>query len=164
MFVCFHQYLITIFNQLGCNVHVRLLLLKTKSSKIASWPGFLASGKDSRTKVVLARKIEKQGLGSTPDPNLVWPRTLVFAWELSQEEWMSVTFHILLPHRGQRWRWARQKSQSKVHNIHQFLIGLGSSSWSTRFSQPQCCRWRGDTSIVVKILKSVTSIILKMTS
>ena len=26
----------------------------------------LASGKDSRTKVVLARKIEKQGLGSTP--------------------------------------------------------------------------------------------------
>ena len=66
MFVCFHQYLITIFNQLGCNVHVRLLLLKTKSSKIASWPGFLASGKDSRTKVALARKLEKQGLGTTP--------------------------------------------------------------------------------------------------
>ena len=44
-----------------------LLLLKTKSLKIAPWPGFLASGKDSRTKVVLARKLEKQGLGSTPD-------------------------------------------------------------------------------------------------
>ena len=27
----------------------------------------MASRKDSRTKVVLARKIEKQGLGSTPD-------------------------------------------------------------------------------------------------
>ena len=43
-----------------------LLLLKTKSLKIAPWPGFLASGKDSRTKVVLARKLEKQGLGITP--------------------------------------------------------------------------------------------------
>ena len=32
-----------------------------------SWPGFLASAKDSRTKVVLARKLEKQGLGSTPE-------------------------------------------------------------------------------------------------
>ena len=27
-----------------------------KIPKKASWPGFLASGKDSRTKVVLARK------------------------------------------------------------------------------------------------------------
>ena len=35
-------------------------------------------------------------------PNLVWPRTLVLAWELSQEEWMSVTFHILLPQGGQK--------------------------------------------------------------
>ena len=35
-------------------------------AKIASLPGFLASGKDSRTKVVLARKLEKQGLGTTP--------------------------------------------------------------------------------------------------
>ena len=45
----------------------RIALLKTKSPKKASWPGFLASGKDSRTKVVLARKLEKQGLGSTPE-------------------------------------------------------------------------------------------------
>ena len=34
--------------------------------KKASWPGILASGKVSRTKVVLARKLGKQGLGSTP--------------------------------------------------------------------------------------------------
>ena len=27
----------------------------------------MASGKDSRTKVVLARKLEKQGLGTTPE-------------------------------------------------------------------------------------------------
>ena len=38
-----------------------------ENPKKASWPGFLASGKDSRTKVVLARKIGKQGLGGTPD-------------------------------------------------------------------------------------------------
>jgi len=37
------------------------------SKKKASWPGFLASGKDSRTKVVMARKIGKQGLDSTPE-------------------------------------------------------------------------------------------------
>ena len=41
--------------------------VKDKIPKKASWPGFLAYGKDSRTKVVLARKLEKQGLGSTPD-------------------------------------------------------------------------------------------------
>ena len=92
-------------------------------------------------------------------PNLVWPRTLVLAWELSQEEWMSVTFHILLPQGGQRWRWARQKSQSYEHNPQQFLFRLG-SSWSTRFSQPQCCQWRSDTIIIDKILKSVTCILL----
>ena len=44
-----------------------LLLLKTKFPKLASWSGVLASGKDSRTKVVLARKLEKQGLCSTPE-------------------------------------------------------------------------------------------------
>ena len=44
----------------------RITTVKDKISKKASWPGFLASGKDSRTKVVLARKLEKQGLGSTP--------------------------------------------------------------------------------------------------
>ena len=48
-----------------CNVK-ELILLKRKSTKIASSPGFLTSGKDSRTKVVLARKLGKQGLGSTP--------------------------------------------------------------------------------------------------
>ena len=37
-----------------------------KDRKKESRPGFLASRKDSRTKVVLARKFEKQGLGSTP--------------------------------------------------------------------------------------------------
>ena len=31
----------------------------------------MASGKDSRTKVVLARKIEKQGLGSTPELKMI---------------------------------------------------------------------------------------------
>ena len=45
----------------------RITTVKDKIPKKASWPGFLASGKDSRTKVVLARKLEKQGLGSTPD-------------------------------------------------------------------------------------------------
>ena len=40
--------------------------VKDKIPQKLSWPGFLASAKDSRTKVVLARKLEKQGLGSTP--------------------------------------------------------------------------------------------------
>ena len=44
----------------------RITTIKDKIPKKASWPGFLGSGKDSRTKVVLARKLEKQGLGSTP--------------------------------------------------------------------------------------------------
>ena len=44
----------------------RITTVKDKIPKKASWPGFLASGKDSRTKVVLARILEKQGLGSTP--------------------------------------------------------------------------------------------------
>ena len=47
----------------------RITTVKDKiPQKKASWPGFVASGKDSRTKVVLARKLEKQGLGSTPEP------------------------------------------------------------------------------------------------
>ena len=37
-----------------------------KYSKIESWQEFLASGKDTSTKVVLARKIKKQGRSSTP--------------------------------------------------------------------------------------------------
>ena len=45
----------------------RITTVKDKIPKKASWPGFLASDKDSRTKVVLARKLEKQGLGSTPE-------------------------------------------------------------------------------------------------
>ena len=45
----------------------RITTVKDKIPQKASWPGFLASDKDSRTKVVLARKLEKQGLGSTPD-------------------------------------------------------------------------------------------------
>ena len=45
----------------------RITTVKDKIPKKASWPGFLASGKDTRIKVVLARKLEKQGLGSTPD-------------------------------------------------------------------------------------------------
>ena len=44
----------------------RITTVKDKIPKKASWPGFLASGKDTRIKVVLARKLEKQGLGSTP--------------------------------------------------------------------------------------------------
>ena len=44
----------------------RIATVKDKIPKKASWPGFLASRKDSRTKVILARKLEKQGLGSTP--------------------------------------------------------------------------------------------------
>ena len=48
----------------------RITTVKDKIPKKASWPGFLASGKDSRTKVVLARKLEKQGLGSTPGSSM----------------------------------------------------------------------------------------------
>ena len=44
----------------------RITTVKDKIPKKASWPGFLASGKDTRIKVVLARKLEKQGPGSTP--------------------------------------------------------------------------------------------------
>ena len=44
----------------------RITTVKDKIPQKASWPGFLASGKDTRIKVVLARKLEKQGLGSTP--------------------------------------------------------------------------------------------------
>ena len=53
----------------------RITTVQDKIPQKASWPGFLASGKDSRTKVVLARKLEKQGLGSIPDSmkkNLFW--------------------------------------------------------------------------------------------
>merc|ERR1719397_2064043 len=60
---------------------MKSLIPKTKYPKIASWPGFLASargsGKDykdflplariTRTKVVLARKYEEEGSGSTPE-------------------------------------------------------------------------------------------------
>ena len=42
---------------------------KTKLPKIASWPGILDSDKGTRTKVVLARKIGKQGHGSSPEQN-----------------------------------------------------------------------------------------------
>ena len=52
----------------------RITTVKDKIPKKASWPGFLASGKDSRTKVVLARKLEKQGLGSTPGRWVAPPR------------------------------------------------------------------------------------------
>ena len=38
----------------------------TKSPKIATWPGFLALARITRTKVVLARTLEKQGSRSTP--------------------------------------------------------------------------------------------------
>jgi hypothetical protein len=44
-----------------------LQLFKTKSPKIASWPGILVSHKETRTKVVLARKLGKQGHGSSPE-------------------------------------------------------------------------------------------------
>merc|ERR1712090_130556 len=69
----------TIFHFVGfsmkhCFIHLlslpplscMLLLLKTKSPKIASWPGILTSDKETRTKVVLARKLGKQGLGNSP--------------------------------------------------------------------------------------------------
>ena len=42
-------------------------VLLSLSPKIASWPRFLASDKDSRTKVVLARNLEKQGNSSIPE-------------------------------------------------------------------------------------------------
>ena len=120
MFVCFHQYLITIFNQLGCNVHVRLLLLKTKSSKIASWPGFLASGKDSRTKVVLARKIEKQGLGSTPGKTLVWE------WSYYAQHNISQRFFIFFQssHRIER----GCSCPCALHLVGWILLGLNAST------------------------------------
>ena len=51
---------------IGCNVK-NYYFQRQNPPKIASWPGFLASGKDSRTKVVLARILGKQGHGSTPD-------------------------------------------------------------------------------------------------
>ena len=40
-----------------------------------------AFGKDSRTKIVLARKIEKQGLGSTPGPKsgVFWAKNTIFS-------------------------------------------------------------------------------------
>ena len=47
----------------------QLQLFKTKSPKVASWPGILVSHKETRTKVVLARKLGKQGHGSSPDLN-----------------------------------------------------------------------------------------------
>ena len=50
----------------------RITTVKDKIPKKASWPGFLASGKDSRTKVFLARKLGKQGLGSTPVTAHTW--------------------------------------------------------------------------------------------
>ena len=43
-----------------------LTTVKDKILKNSILARIFASGKDSRTKVVLARKIEKQGLGSTP--------------------------------------------------------------------------------------------------
>ena len=55
------------FPYLSC----KLLLEKTKSPKIASWPGILTSDKETRTKVVLARKLGKQGLGSSPGRNVI---------------------------------------------------------------------------------------------
>ena len=44
-----------------------LQLFKTKSPKKASWPGILVSHKETRTKVVLERKLGKQGHSSSPD-------------------------------------------------------------------------------------------------
>ena len=43
-----------------------LLLLNTKSPKIASLQGILTYDKETRTKVVLAKKIGKQRLSNTP--------------------------------------------------------------------------------------------------
>ena len=57
----------------------RITTVKDKIPKKASWPGFLASGKETRTKVVLARKLEKQGLGSTPGWATVFSDTF-FLW------------------------------------------------------------------------------------
>ena len=39
----------------------RIEIVQTKSPKIAFWPGILGSHKETRTKVVLARKVGKQG-------------------------------------------------------------------------------------------------------
>ena len=52
---CFNETLFhpSTFPYLSC----KLLLVKTKSPKIASWPGILTSDKETRTKVVLARKL-----------------------------------------------------------------------------------------------------------
>ena len=40
---------------------------KIKSQEIASWPGVLVSHKETRPKVVLARKLGKQGHGFSPN-------------------------------------------------------------------------------------------------
>ena len=48
------------------NSKSRIEIVQTKSPKIASWPGILVSHKETRTKVVLARKLGKQGHGSSP--------------------------------------------------------------------------------------------------
>ena len=48
--------IITIYNQEGYNLKNNYCSRQNPPKK-ASWPGFLASSKDSRTKVVLARKL-----------------------------------------------------------------------------------------------------------
>ena len=73
-----------------------LLLLKTKSPKIASWPGILTSDKETRTKVVLARKLGKQGLGSTPDVGWEWGLLLLAKVTLGTLQ-PSLGKHFLVP-------------------------------------------------------------------
>ena len=102
----------------------RITTVKDKIPKKASWPGFLASGKDSRTKVVLARKIGKQGLGGTPGVHcpahslLLYIRLYrAFPWwiKISMYPWFFST-------------WEGQPSLSRSHK----------SSSSTCANFPQC--------------------------
>ena len=56
----------TIIDKTVRKFNKRVRKINKKSPKIPSWPGLLVSHKETRTKVVLARKLGKQGLGSTP--------------------------------------------------------------------------------------------------
>ena len=61
----------------------RDLRILTKSPKIASWPGILVSHKETRTKVVLAKKLGKQGHGSSPASGTLQPIRFLKAHDVS---------------------------------------------------------------------------------
>ena len=55
----------------------------------------MASGEDSRTKVVLVRKLGKQGLGSTPDPIPI-PKSGILLEHLTRASISRAVFSISL--------------------------------------------------------------------